>query len=128
MEGVVLIPNRAEYDRRVYTDTEGQGTDHTDLPRLTPGSDGEQASTPPPDAPRSGAAAPVDLGLLDDLTTGLSEVQAALERLDSGTYGLCEHCGDSIDDSALESSPTAVLCEAHLPFGQIPHSGSEASQ
>ena len=70
-------------------------------------------------------AASVDLGLLDDLTTGLSEVQAALERLDSGTYGLCEHCGDPIDDSVLESSPTAVLCEAHLPFGQIARSGVE---
>jgi RNA polymerase-binding transcription factor DksA len=59
----------------------------------------------------------VDLGLLDELTTGLSEVQDALERLDKGTYGQCEHCGDQIDDALLESSPTVRLCAAHLPFG-----------
>lgn len=60
----------------------------------------------------------MDLGLLDELTMGLSEVQAALGRLDSGTYGFCEHCGEQIDDTSLESSPTVRLCTAHLPFGQ----------
>ena len=115
----------AEYHRHVYTGTDGQGTDHTNLTSLTPGAQREQEPTLSAPPPRSAAAASVDLGLLDDLTTGLSEVQAALERLDSGTYGLCEHCGESIDDSTLESSPTAVLCKAHLPFGQATHSGSE---
>lgn len=59
----------------------------------------------------------MDLGLLDELTTGLSEVQDALGRLDNGTYGHCEHCGDPIDDAMLEASPTVRLCAAHLPFG-----------
>jgi RNA polymerase-binding transcription factor DksA len=81
-----------------------------------------------PVLPRTGATATVDLGLLDELTTGLSEVQAALERLDSGTYGLCEHCGEPIDDAALEASPTLLLCEAHLPFGQDTHSGSDSPE
>jgi RNA polymerase-binding transcription factor DksA len=65
---------------------------------------------------RSGPA--VDLGLLDELTSALSEVQDALERLDNGTYAHCEHCGDPIDDTMLEASPTVRLCAAHLPFGQ----------
>jgi DnaK suppressor protein len=58
----------------------------------------------------------VDLGLLDELTEGLAEVQGALERLDAGTYGRCSECGDAIDDLILEESPTASLCPAHLPF------------
>ena len=66
----------------------------------------------------------VDLGLLDELTTGLSEVQDALARLDNGTYGHCEHCGQEIDDAMLESSPTARLCAAHLPFGDPGDPGS----
>ena len=74
-----------------------------------------KAPGPKPTAPRP--ANTVDLGLLEELTTGLGEVQAALDKLDKGTYGLCEHCGGQIDDAILESSPTAQLCAAHLPFG-----------
>ena len=59
----------------------------------------------------------VDLDLLDELTTGLAEVQSALERIDAGTYGRCERCGAPIDDATLESSPAARYCAAHLPFG-----------
>ena len=60
----------------------------------------------------------MDLGLLDELTTGLAEVQSALERIDAGTYGRCEQCGRQIDDATLDSSPTARYCAAHLPFGR----------
>jgi DnaK suppressor protein len=37
----------------------------------------------------------------------LREVQAALERLDSGTYGLCMKCGEPIDPQRLKALPTA---------------------
>jgi hypothetical protein len=76
--------------------------------------------TPPSiasDDTRPGAATDVDLGLLDELSTGLAQVQTALERLDDGTYGSCEHCGTAIDDDVLRESPTATLCGAHLRFG-----------
>ena len=58
----------------------------------------------------------VDLGLLDELATGLAGVQSALERIDTGTYGRCEHCGGQVDDATLESNPTTRYCAAHLPF------------
>ena len=60
--------------------------------------------------------AEVDLDLLEEIASGLSEVQAALDRLDAGTYGLCEHCGEVIDEDVLEENPTARFCGAHLPF------------
>jgi RNA polymerase-binding transcription factor DksA len=63
------------------------------------------------------ASSGVDLGLLDELATGLAEVQSALERIDAGTYGRCEQCGQQIDDATLESNPTTRYCAAHLPFG-----------
>jgi RNA polymerase-binding transcription factor DksA len=59
----------------------------------------------------------VDLTLLDEIATGLAEVQSALDRIDAGTYGRCEHCGAPILDATLESHPTARHCAAHLPFG-----------
>jgi len=55
----------------------------------------------------------VDLGLLDELTSGLGDVQAALNRLDAGTYGTCEVCGSPILDSALEERPTTRTCRDH---------------
>lgn len=40
----------------------------------------------------------------------LHQVQAALARINSGTYGLCEHCGREIQPERLEALPYATLC------------------
>lgn len=40
----------------------------------------------------------------------LVEVEAALERMDAGTYGTCEHCGSAIERARLEALPYATLC------------------
>jgi RNA polymerase-binding transcription factor DksA len=48
-----------------------------------------------------------DLGLLGDLETELADIQDALERIDSGTYGFDEVTGEPIDPARLEAVPTA---------------------
>jgi DnaK suppressor protein len=40
----------------------------------------------------------------------LREVEAALLRVDDGTYGVCIVCGRPIPDERLEARPTAVTC------------------
>jgi DnaK suppressor protein len=40
----------------------------------------------------------------------LAQVQAALIRLDAGTYGICERCGHEIGARRLEALPYATLC------------------
>ncbi|MBM0123288.1 TraR/DksA family transcriptional regulator [Pimelobacter simplex] len=40
----------------------------------------------------------------------LAEVDAALARLDAGTYGLCETCGRPIDAARLEVRPASRTC------------------
>jgi DnaK suppressor protein len=40
----------------------------------------------------------------------LSEVQAALKRIDDGTYGLCVGCGQPIPEKRLEAIPWASRC------------------
>lgn len=40
----------------------------------------------------------------------LSEVDAALARLDAGTYGVCERCGAPIGEARLDALPAARTC------------------
>ena len=40
----------------------------------------------------------------------LLRVEAALERLEQGEYGLCLACGAPIVDARLDLDPAAVLC------------------
>lgn len=40
----------------------------------------------------------------------LAQNRHALERLDSGTYGVCEQCGEAIGKFRLQAAPRATLC------------------
>jgi RNA polymerase-binding transcription factor DksA len=40
----------------------------------------------------------------------LAEVEAALERLEVGTYGSCERCGQPIAKARLDARPAASRC------------------
>ena len=53
-----------------------------------------------------------DLGILAQIETELSDVEAALERLENGSYGTCEVCGRPIEDARLEAAPATRLCSA----------------
>jgi DnaK suppressor protein len=37
-------------------------------------------------------------------------IQAAIERIDEGTYGLCERCGEEIGNARLRAIPEATSC------------------
>lgn len=41
------------------------------------------------------------------------EVEAALARIDMGTYGTCRECEGEIDEKRLEANPAAMTCVAH---------------
>jgi len=51
-----------------------------------------------------------DLSILERVEAELSEVEHALHRLDDGTYGTCEACGQRIDDDRLQALPAARFC------------------
>jgi RNA polymerase-binding protein DksA len=40
----------------------------------------------------------------------LVQDERALERLDTGTYGLCENCGNAIGKARMQAFPRATLC------------------
>ncbi len=51
-----------------------------------------------------------DLALRDRATHQLELVDAALARLDGGTFGTCLRCGKPIADARLEALPWAAHC------------------
>jgi RNA polymerase-binding transcription factor DksA len=48
-----------------------------------------------------------DMAILERLEDELAEIEAALQRLDEGTYGLDEVTGEPIDPERLDALPTA---------------------
>lgn len=40
----------------------------------------------------------------------LSKIDEALERIEKGSYGVCEECGDEIGVKRLEARPVATRC------------------
>jgi len=50
------------------------------------------------------------LGLMDSERKLLREIDKALERIEKGTYGICESTGEPIPKSRLEAKPWARYC------------------
>jgi len=40
----------------------------------------------------------------------ISKIQEALGRIEDGSYGICESCGEDIGDERLEARPVTTLC------------------
>jgi DnaK suppressor protein len=53
------------------------------------------------------------LGLLDSERKLLHEINDALQRIEDGTYGMCEGTGEPIPAARLEASPWARYCVAY---------------
>jgi RNA polymerase-binding transcription factor DksA len=51
--------------------------------------------------------------MVGHLQDSLRDVTKALEKLDEGTYGKCEECGEDIAEPRLEAMPSARYCIKH---------------
>jgi RNA polymerase-binding protein DksA len=92
-----LAEMQGEYDRSMAelndlqtTNTDGAGDDQADAGSKTFEREQEQSI----------AANRHDL---------LTQIQHAIERIDSGTYGICENCGKPIPKARLKAIPMATL-------------------
>ena len=50
------------------------------------------------------------LALEKQLEESLNEVEHAIQKYEAGTYGLCDSCGQPIEQARLEAIPQASLC------------------
>jgi RNA polymerase-binding protein DksA len=78
----------------------------------------ENAGSQDEEAPETGLAdtatvtvdREVDYSLEEHSAHVLQEIDAALARIDDGTFGICSRCGAPIGEERLEAMPHATLC------------------
>ena len=51
-----------------------------------------------------------DIGVGGELEHSLARTERALAKLDEGTYGICDSCGEPISPGRLRALPDGVLC------------------
>lgn len=56
------------------------------------------------------AAAEMEVAMVMRESQELQEIEAALARIDNGSYGSCADCGDEIGQARLKANPAAKRC------------------
>jgi RNA polymerase-binding protein DksA len=84
---------------------ENQGSLEDDTGEIAPGLDNH-----PADAATETFDRELDYSLEESAETLLGAIDAALERINAGTYGRCANCGGEISPERLEAIPWSTLC------------------
>jgi DnaK suppressor protein len=90
---------RGEYDRAVAEINDLQRD------RISDGAGDDQA-----DAGTKTFEREQEISLANGIFERLNQAERALARLDAGTYGRCERCGNPIPTARLEAYPSVTLC------------------
>lgn len=69
-----------------------------------------------------------DRSISQGIAAKLSEIDAALERIEQGTYGVCEVCGREIADERLEAVPATRFCREHADTSSTAGTAVELTQ
>jgi DnaK suppressor protein len=51
-----------------------------------------------------------EMSLANNARDMLEQIERALARIDDGTYGICESCGNAVGKGRLQAFPRATLC------------------
>ena len=71
---------------------------------------GELTSLPTHPADQDVAGLDVEIAIAQNEGLLLEQVQAAIQRIEAGTYGVCQECGKPIDEARLKAIPYAGHC------------------
>ena len=89
--------------REVREELENSGNQHRiDLLNQEPGDSGDESLAT--------ALADFNLTLLDRHIDEMRDIEAALQRVKNGEYGVCVDCGDDVGFTRLMAYPTAKRC------------------
>lgn len=53
-------------------------------------------------------------GVVNTLEQRLMEIDQALEKISTNSYGICEVCNQEIEEDRLTANPAAKTCKAHM--------------
>ena len=70
----------------------------------------EEPSPDPMDQASNGFDRDFLLRLRDRERKLMIKIKEALERIENGTFGICEECGEKISEKRLRARPMATLC------------------
>lgn len=76
--------------------------------------EGDLETTPNPDAEERATERENDEVLEELGNKGVDElnaIDAALDRIEAGTFGICPRCGEPVSPARLAAVPHAALCE-----------------
>lgn len=89
--------------REVRGELENSGNQHRiDLLNNEPGDSGDESL--------ANALADFNLTVLDRHIDAIRDIEAALQRIKNGEYGVCTDCGDDVAFARLQAYPTAKRC------------------
>jgi len=89
--------------REVRDELENTGDQHRiDLLNSEPGDSGDESM--------ANALADFNVAQLDRHVQSLRDIEAALQRVRNGKYGVCTDCGDDVGFARLQAYPTAKRC------------------
>jgi RNA polymerase-binding protein DksA len=89
--------------REVRSELENSGDQHRiDLLNNEPGDSGDESL--------ANALADFNLTILDRHIDDMRDIEAALQRIKNGEYGVCTDCGVDVAFARLQAYPTAKRC------------------
>lgn len=62
-----------------------------------------------------------DIALHENAERHLTDINEAISRMESGEYGICRVCGQSISPERLKAVPTTAYCVEHVPDPSMSH-------
>jgi RNA polymerase-binding protein DksA len=71
---------------------------------------GDGAGDDPADAGSKTFEREHEMSLANNTRDMLTQAERAIARIDNGTYGICENCGNPIGKARLQVFPRATLC------------------
>jgi DnaK suppressor protein len=96
---------RVEHALATLRDKHHPGSLDDEVEEITPTNDSHLAETATATLGRE-----IDYTLGDNAEQVIAEIDGALRRIESGTYGTCATCGNEIPVARLEANPWASLC------------------
>lgn len=110
------------FKQKLESEKEKLESEMVSVGRRNPGVPGDWESIPSETGMESDLADQADIvmsresntAILADLEARYDSILSALKRIENGTYGKCEVCGDKIEEARLEADPSATTCVKHL--------------